>query len=189
MWVGYCITAWAEVDDVLFCIFRDCVGPSEQCAIIYYKTPGLEARFSLIDEIVRSVLPKKSPGEHDHPNVLAWNKAIKDRDELLGTRRRIAHHPVAVRMDIYRRGTFNSAPFGRMPIGATGAAKFSWVELYMSSHEKMRGRRSDLPPLRLEDLKKHYDEVGTMAARLLGFLINALSKPKEISSQPVSLPK
>jgi len=53
MWVGYCITAWAEVDDVLFCIFRDCVGPSEQCAIIYYKTPGLEARFSLIDEIVR----------------------------------------------------------------------------------------------------------------------------------------
>ena len=74
MMLGYCISAWAEVDDLLFRIFRDCVGPYEQCAIIYYKTPGLEARFSLTDEIVKSVLPKKLPGEHDHPSVQAWNR-------------------------------------------------------------------------------------------------------------------
>ena len=75
--------------ELLFRIFQDCVGPDLQCAIIYYKTPGLEARFSLTDEIVRSVLPKKRPGGHDHPSVKVWDNAIKVRHDLLSMRRRI----------------------------------------------------------------------------------------------------
>jgi hypothetical protein len=59
MMVGYCIAAWADVDEQLFRIFQDCVGPLEQSAIIYYKTPGLDARFTLTNEIVRSILPKR----------------------------------------------------------------------------------------------------------------------------------
>jgi hypothetical protein len=39
MMLGYCIAAWADVDDLLFRIFRECIGPHLQCAIIYYKTP------------------------------------------------------------------------------------------------------------------------------------------------------
>jgi hypothetical protein len=57
--IGQCIAAWAQVDDELFRIFRSCLGPYEQSAIIYYRTPGLDARFGLTDEIVRSVLPER----------------------------------------------------------------------------------------------------------------------------------
>ncbi len=82
--MGYCIAVWADVDDTLFRIFQHCVGAPLQCAIIYYKTPGLEARFSLTDEIVRSVLPKKKPGEHDHAYVKRWDKAIKETRRSFG---------------------------------------------------------------------------------------------------------
>jgi hypothetical protein len=44
MVMGYCIAAWAQVDDQLFRIFRDCVGPYDQSAVIYYRTPGLHLR-------------------------------------------------------------------------------------------------------------------------------------------------
>ena len=117
MMLGYCIAAWADVDDLLFRIFRDCIGPYEQCAIIYYKTPGLEARFSLTDEIVRSVLPKKKPGAHDHPSVKAWDKAIKPRQDLLSQRRRLAHHPVTMRIEYFSKSMLNRVPYGQVTLG------------------------------------------------------------------------
>jgi hypothetical protein len=66
------------VDDELFRIFRDCVGPYEQSAIIYYRTPTLNARLGLTEEIVQSVLPKrpKKSGGHYHPSVKAWNRGF-----------------------------------------------------------------------------------------------------------------
>src|SRR5580704_18065915 len=89
--VGYCIAEWASVDDELFQIFRHCVGPIEQSAIIYYRTPGLKPRLDLTEELVKSVLPKrtKKSGGHD--------PAVADFEKLLGTRRRIAHQPIMVR--------------------------------------------------------------------------------------------
>jgi hypothetical protein len=189
MMLGYCISAWADVDELLFRIFRDCIGPYEQCAIIYYKTPGLEARFSLTDEIVKSVLPKKLPGEHDHPSVQAWNRTISGRDELLGTRRRIAHHPVAVRMRIHGSSMLGQMQVGVTPLGSMGT-RFSWVELYMSEHEKLRGRKADLPPIKYEDLEKHYyGDVGDLANRLLSFVIDVLTKPDAVPSPPAPQPK
>ena len=79
MMIGYCVAEWAKVDDELFRIFRDCVGPYEQSAIIYYRTPTLNARLGLTDEIVQSVLPKrkKKSGGHYHPSVKAWKVAIE----------------------------------------------------------------------------------------------------------------
>ena len=47
MVMGYCIAAWAAVDEQLFLLFSDCVGPHEQAAIIYYRTPGLDVRGSI----------------------------------------------------------------------------------------------------------------------------------------------
>lgn len=174
--MGYCIAVWADVDDTLFRIFQHCVGAPLQCAIIYYKTPGLEARFSLTDEIVRSVLPRKKPGEHDHAYVKRWDKAIKKRGDLLAMRRRIAHHPVAVRMNVRIAGMFGTMPYNRMPIGGA-VDQFSWLELYMSESEKVRGRDAHLPALLLKDLEDHFDAVATLANDLLGFLIEVLSKP------------
>ena len=42
MELRYSVAAWAEVDDWLFRIFRDRVGPYDQSAVIYYRTPGLD---------------------------------------------------------------------------------------------------------------------------------------------------
>jgi hypothetical protein len=33
--LGRCITAWSHIDDELFRIFMECVGPPEQCSIIF----------------------------------------------------------------------------------------------------------------------------------------------------------
>ena len=75
--IGECVAGWAHVDDELFRIFHHCVGPLVQCSIIYYRTPGLDVRFALVDEIVGSVLPKRErrSGGHDHPSVKAWKTA------------------------------------------------------------------------------------------------------------------
>ena len=103
MMVGFCIAEWARIDDHLFNIFHQCVGaPLKQCAIIYYRTPGLDLRLGLTDEIVKSVLPvpaRKSGGQ-SHPLVKEWASLQKDIRELLTTRRRIAHHPVTVRVAV-----------------------------------------------------------------------------------------
>ena len=57
--LGQCIAAWALIDDELFRLFQECVGQPEQSAIIFYRTPGLDLRLSLTDEIFRSVLPRR----------------------------------------------------------------------------------------------------------------------------------
>jgi hypothetical protein len=183
MMLGYCIAVWADVDDLLFQVFRECVGPPLQCAIIYYKTPGLDARFSLTDEIVRSILPKKKPGGHDHPSVIAWDKAIKPRQDLLAIRRRLAHHPVTIRMRPHSNSMLNRAPPGKMTIGGP-IHQFSWTELYATEQEKLRGRTADLMPLRLPDLENHFNGVGALANNLLGFLIWVISKPNAELSLP-----
>jgi hypothetical protein len=188
MMVGYCVSAWASVDEQLFRIFEHCVGPRIQCAIIYYKTPGLEPRFSLTDEIVRSVLPQNKSGQHDHSSVIAWENAIKHRHKLLGTRRRIAHHAVAVRIKYEGLGGgFSGAPFGSVPFSGGGPPHgkiSSWVELYMSQHEKARGINANVSPLLIADLKTHYADVGTMADQLLRFFIDVLTKPGAGFSPP-----
>ena len=58
-WVGYCITPWADVEEHLFEICGKALAcAKERAAIIYYKTPTVDARLSLTDELARSVLPK-----------------------------------------------------------------------------------------------------------------------------------
>jgi hypothetical protein len=71
----------------------------EKTAIVYYRTPSLSARLELLDELVRATLPRKlrKSGGHDLPIVKSWKDIYGEAKNLLGTRRRIAHHPVADR--------------------------------------------------------------------------------------------
>ena len=55
--VGRCIAEWGNVEDWLFKLCRECLGPYEQSAIVYYRTPGVDVRLKLVDELVRSILP------------------------------------------------------------------------------------------------------------------------------------
>jgi hypothetical protein len=171
MMVGYCVAEWAGVDDELFRIFRECVGPHEQSAIIYYRTPGLDVRFGLTDEIVRSVLPKrpKKSGSHDHPSVRAWVAAKGDYPNLLGMRRRIAHHPIMIRQEPFRVGM------------AAGESPPSWFEIYVSQHEGLRKKSSNLPALRIDDLKTHLIAVNQLKGRLHRFFYDVLTKRAAVS--------
>jgi hypothetical protein len=178
MMIGYCIAEWANVDDELFRIFRDCVGPAEQCSIIYYRTPGLDVRLNLTDEIVKSVLPKtaRKSGGHDHVSVKSWKAAIKDFRDLLGVRRRIAHHPNTIKY---------GASWPLILDLRYLLAPQSWFEIYVSQHEQLRS--GELPALKLDDLKAHLTAVEALRARLQYFFSDVLTTRESTSSAP-SLP-
>jgi hypothetical protein len=168
--IGYCITEWAVVDNELFRIFQDCLGgPIEQAAIAYYRTPALDLRFGLTDEIVQSALPKKTrkSGGHDHPSIKVWKVATADFKKLLAIRRRIAHHPVMEKVDP------PSTTFG--PEGPPR----SWFEIYVGQHEQLRSKSADLPALAIDDLNEHWRAVYALSDKLRHFYQDVLIKRRE----------
>jgi hypothetical protein len=93
--LGQCITEWAHIEDHLFKICRDILGTAtEHTAIIYYKTPSLEARLTLTDELIDTIFPPPESGEHRHDDYRAWAKIIADIRQHAPTRNRLAHSPV-----------------------------------------------------------------------------------------------
>jgi hypothetical protein len=164
MYVGYCITTWADVEEKLFKIFwRATNCPKKQAAIIYYRTPTLDARLSLTDELVKHALPKpeKKSGGHPHRDVKKWNDIEANFRQLLTVRRRIAHHP------------FKSQSF---PKGGGLLSGYTWVEIYVSEEEKLRGRSDTVKPLLLGDLQSHHILILGLASSLEIFARMTLSK-------------
>src|SRR6266849_1555644 len=52
MYVGFCITAWAKVEEQLFALCQRSLGTSErQASIVYNRAPSFEARKGLVDEL------------------------------------------------------------------------------------------------------------------------------------------
>jgi hypothetical protein len=180
--LGQCIAEWANVDDELFRIFRDCVGPYNQCAIIYYRQPGLDIRFGLTDEIVRSVFPPpvRKNGGHPHQGVKAWAIAIKGYDKLLSERRRIAHHPVQLTISLKKQRD-KPTYIGTYPLAYPPPR--SWYEIYVGQHEKLRENSSKLKPMGLGELRNHLIEVKNLRGRLLIFFHDTLTKLPQESRQ------
>jgi hypothetical protein len=171
--MGYCVAEWANVDENLFLIFRDCVGPYDQSAILYYRLPGLEVRFGVTDELVRSLYPRpaRKSGAHPHPHIKAWNKARKGYQDLLAVRRRIAHQP-------------NTFAQEGLPHGYTVPNRPIAFEIYVNAHERLREREAETKPLRLADLQRHLAEVTLLRTRLFSFFSDVLSKPAQEPDAP-----
>jgi hypothetical protein len=169
LYVGYCIAAWARVDDALFEICRGCLGPTEQSAIIYYRTPGLDLRFKLTDELVLSILPRRQrkSGGHDHPDVKAWPRAIARHEDLLAIRRRIAYYPVANQAQPAVPVVYGSFAYGETPYGALDLEPS--FQIYASHHERMRQREADQKPLKKSSLREHVADVWELMGRLRHF--------------------
>jgi hypothetical protein len=167
-WVGSCVTAWAKVEEQLFEVCLKCLGTRpELAAIIYYRTPTLDARLSLTNDLVRAVLPRpeRKDGGHDHEDVRMWDKLRKEIGGLLPVRNRIAHHPVA------------SRSIGTPPEDVTAALnELSWVELYVSESERLRGRDENTKPLLAPDLSAHRLATHEARVRLQRFISDVLSK-------------
>jgi len=165
--MGMCIASWADVDEELFAIFHRCMGaPEPQCAIAYFKTPSLEARRTLTEEVVLSVLPKKKPGQHDHASVRAWNAAVEDFQDLLRTRGKIAHHKMRLVME--------GGPRGRK----------TWFQLYMNYSEQQCGRNASAI-LKDADLQHHLDSTTALERRLYAFRRDVL--PMHVGEPPDKL--
>jgi len=177
MLIGHCIAGRAHVDEALFQIFAVCVRPYEQAAIVYYRTPGLDLRLKLVDELVRSVLPRRTrkSGGHDHPCVKSWVRTFGMIDPLFTTRRRIAHHRVEMKQ-IHNM----LAMFIRPDLLGDDLFRIS-----PSPHERVRAREADATPLMLDDLKKHIMDINKAAEAVRGFretLIAHVSESREQDS-------
>jgi hypothetical protein len=132
--VGRCIKAWANVEDGVFklCAFA-LQAPAKQVAIVYFRTPTLDARLELTSELMLSVLPQRArqSGGHDHSDVKRWNTLVADIKNLLPTRNMLAHAPVieSVLVEYSLSMTDKTKP----PLTRTIE---SWIKIAMSEHEK-----------------------------------------------------
>jgi hypothetical protein len=157
MWVGYCITTWAEVEEALFGVCWKCLqSPKEVAAIVYFRTPSLDARVSLADELVKYTLPKRErkSGGHDHPSLKLWKQIERKFRDLLPTRNRIAHHPIT-RAEVLA--------------GPDMLSGWHWHYIYASEAEILRDKAEPLTPLTIADLSAHHWDTLSLRSELEGF--------------------
>lgn len=172
--IGNCITEWAQVENALFEIcWRALQCPKERAAIVYYRTPTIDARLKLTNELVKSALPKRErkAGGHDHSDVKEWNDIVAGFEKLLRIRSQIAHHPLMWRL----RPTEVPDPVG-------GVVVESWFEIYVSHSEALREGSSKYKPLKLEDLQNHLVSVNQIT-----FLLNNFARvtlPRHVATFP-----
>jgi hypothetical protein len=177
-WLGKCITAWAQVEEHLFEICVHSLGATRhRVAIVYYRTPTLDGRLQLTNELVRTILPARDPpaGGHDHPDTQKWDELRSQINDLLPVRNRMAHHPVTYkalgRMPVLGLGT-PGTPGQGFALPVIG----SWYESYVSEAEKLRGKHEDLKPLMVPDLSDHWVSVDSIIKQLDLFRARVLSK-------------
>jgi hypothetical protein len=168
MIIGQCITHWALVEAELFQIcWRTLQCALEYAAIIYYRTPNLDARLSLASELVESIFRKPNRPREPAPDELKqWRATVKEFRNLLEVRNQIAHHPVWP--------TFRVVENNRVDI--------SGFEIYASQHERHRARGLK-PPLQINALQYHLVATNQLAFRLMQFRNAIVTHAQAFASQ------
>ena len=140
---------------------------------------SLDARLTLTDGLVRSVLPKTESGKQPHPDLKIWNDIRLEITAELAIRRRIAHQPVREGKVIFDL----SATEG---FGGTHNVEMSYYEIYVSEHKSLRGKSAELEPLYFNNLIDHEVAVTSLAVRAKAFRDAALSRhvPKPPALHP-----
>ena len=141
--VGRCIAAWSDVEKRVFEICSHLMRCDlDVVAIVYYRTPSLDARLTLTDEFVKLRL-QGSFGPRPDPAVKAWNELRSRITSLLSVRNRLAHHPVSTSKIIVENS-----------LSDRGQVRQELFILHnsMSEQETLRGRKIDQQPLYLGDL-------------------------------------
>ena len=147
-WIGHCITQWSAVENELFriCFYvLDCT--YGRAAIVYYRTPTIEARIGLADELVKNLMPERGreSGGHDHPLVKEWSSIVSNLRGLLPQRNLLAHSPV------------EECHTDHEPIVRTGY------------HEQIRKPNSKEQTQKNQELAAHYDAVTAASTKLKVF--------------------
>ncbi|HEX4201218.1 MAG TPA: hypothetical protein VHY59_06845 [Chthoniobacterales bacterium] len=166
--LGSAITEWAHIEAELFEICASVLNAAKHhVAIVYYRTPTLDARLKLTDELVGTLFPERKPGAHPTRAEKEWKSITKKMGDELPTRNQLAHSPASPMVD-----TTDGNPFKITDI---------WFASNMSRTEKLRGRK--IPQdLKVEDIKSHIGRVGTIQMDLRSFRSAML--PALLKGQP-----
>jgi hypothetical protein len=169
-WVGLAVTQWARIDEELFSICAAVLKADQRhVAIIYYRTPSLEARISLTNDLAKTVMPqrKRKNGGHASPFERKWDKLIQDIKDALRIRNQLAHSPVGGVLKFV--GSDNSDPYNTVLIAEPHYASF------MSEAEKLRGKDTK-DDITIGGIIKHVRLIGEFIDQLKSFRHNDLSK-------------
>lgn len=155
--IGRCITQWADIEEKLFEI---CVlalkAPRKQVAIVYYKTPSLDARLTLLAELVGAIIPPRKSGEHSSQIEKKWKNLTLRIKKLLPERNALAHFPIK---EIF-------VPTNN-PNGPPTKSKLS---IRPHRNERLRGRKISVEKMEPEDLPRHLAEAQELEMNLRVFL-------------------
>lgn len=162
--IGYCVTAWGSIDDMLFAICWACLGCTrERASIVYFRITSISARCDLTNELLRTFLPVESDLE-GQSDTTHWSQIVARLKELIIVRNRLAHQPVTTRIKY--------AVAGEMVAG--DSLWETWPESHVSDYE--RASQLKKPALKYQDLEDHLNAVGKLSSDLLAFRCGPLLK-------------
>src|SRR5277367_3818335 len=101
--IGVCIKEWASIEHVLLQLCNLALKTTDKIAsIVYFRTPSLEARTNLTEELLLAILPQRERknGGHDHRLVKEWIVIRKGIKSELEVRNKLAHWPLAMSVDM-----------------------------------------------------------------------------------------
>jgi hypothetical protein len=158
--LGTCITEWAWIEEETYQVCAIVLGTAaEHTSIIYYRTPSLEARLNLADELMSTIFPKPETGKHPHFDAGIWSKLILNIKDAMPLRNQLAHSPTA-------------AGIWGMMDDETGEIS-EVVEIKMQNsphaHEMWRPNKPKKKMLLKEDLERHLTDVRSLHERLQAF--------------------
>lgn len=161
--MGNAISNWASVEAYLFKICRAALGASSQrTAIVYGRTPTIESRRLLVNNLLETRLPvRQQNGGTEHPDTREWNRLTEAMKNLLPTRNQIAHRPMEPHLDWEEKED-----------GGVGKTEM-WFAITASEHERARygGPRGSLDET---DLRNHIRDVWELKEQLADFYVNKL---------------
>ena len=126
--MGNAISNWARVEAYLFKICRAALGAtSQRTAIVYGRTPTIESRRLLVDDLLATRFPvRRQNGGSEHPDSREWKSISISMQGLLPVRNQIAHRPMEPHLD-----------WTESADGGVGKADL-WFEITTSEHERER---------------------------------------------------
>ena len=163
-YLGFAITEWAHIEAELFQVCEAILQTQRKLvAIIYYRTPTLDARLKLTDELILAIAPQpeRKSGGHPHPTIKLWSNLRKDIEKSLPTRNQLAHSP--------------AAPLAKFDQNDGAIIVDIGYASYMSNTEQLRGGKPK-DALKLRDMQYHIASVSKLINRLRNFRIDELRK-------------
>lgn len=166
--VGKCITEWAWIEGELFELCSLSLKTSLKCAsIVFQRTPSLEGRINLTDELIRTFLPSPQKGGKTHEHVKEWDGIISQIRKLLPERNAVAHAPVGAAL------TMNLEV--RKGAGTVSGVK-TWLQTFKRPYELARGTVRQ-QHIKIEDLQRHALAVENLIKRISAFRETVFPKP------------